>query len=127
MSNIDLGNKLTCQSCGAKFYDLKKKNIACPKCDTAYAPEKTKTRRASPAAPKPVVEKAPKEVTPKPKEATGNDVDAAIEQVADIEVEDTGDDGDDDRTLIQDTLDIGGGDDDDIAGVAVNVDNGDKD
>ncbi len=126
MSTKDLGNRLTCQSCGAKFYDLKKKNVACPKCDAAYAPEKPKTRRASPAAPKAAVEKAPKEVKPKSTDGAGGDVDAAIEEVADIEVEDTGDDGDNNHTLIEGTLDIGG-DDDDIAGVAVNVDNGDKD
>ena len=32
----DLGTKRLCASCGAKFYDLGKNPIVCPKCDTVF-------------------------------------------------------------------------------------------
>jgi uncharacterized protein (TIGR02300 family) len=32
----ELGTKRQCQSCGAKFYDLSKDPIVCPKCGTTY-------------------------------------------------------------------------------------------
>jgi uncharacterized protein (TIGR02300 family) len=34
----DLGTKRQCQSCGAKFYDLGKEPIICPKCATVFVP-----------------------------------------------------------------------------------------
>jgi uncharacterized protein (TIGR02300 family) len=34
----DLGTKRQCQSCGAKFYDLGKDPIICPKCATVFVP-----------------------------------------------------------------------------------------
>ena len=40
------GMKRTCQSCGARFYDLNKKPIICPSCDTEFTGEiKVKSRR----------------------------------------------------------------------------------
>jgi uncharacterized protein (TIGR02300 family) len=32
----ELGTKRQCQSCGAKFYDLSKDPIVCPKCGTVF-------------------------------------------------------------------------------------------
>jgi uncharacterized protein (TIGR02300 family) len=32
----ELGTKRVCQSCGAKFYDLSKDPITCPKCGAVY-------------------------------------------------------------------------------------------
>jgi uncharacterized protein (TIGR02300 family) len=32
----ELGTKRLCGSCGAKFYDLNKDPIVCPKCDTVF-------------------------------------------------------------------------------------------
>jgi len=32
----ELGTKRLCAGCGAKFYDLNKDPITCPKCDTVY-------------------------------------------------------------------------------------------
>lgn len=37
MAKPELGTKRQCQSCGAKFYDLNKSPIVCPKCGTAFA------------------------------------------------------------------------------------------
>jgi uncharacterized protein (TIGR02300 family) len=34
----DLGTKRLCASCGAKFYDLGKDPIVCPKCETVFHP-----------------------------------------------------------------------------------------
>ena len=43
--------KRTCQSCGARFYDLNHSTIACPKCGTVYDPEAgSRTRRGRSAA-----------------------------------------------------------------------------
>lgn len=39
MANADLGHKKRCASCGIKFYDMNKKPIICPKCNTQFDPE----------------------------------------------------------------------------------------
>jgi uncharacterized protein (TIGR02300 family) len=49
----DLGTKRLCGGCGAKFYDLNKTPIVCPKCETVFVPV-VATTRARPEAPKPV-------------------------------------------------------------------------
>ena len=36
MAKAELGTKRLCANCGAKFYDLSKDPIHCPKCDTVY-------------------------------------------------------------------------------------------
>ena len=47
MAKPEWGIKRTCQSCGARFYDLMKSPIVCPKCGTEYDPEAVlKSRRA---------------------------------------------------------------------------------
>jgi uncharacterized protein (TIGR02300 family) len=53
----ELGTKRLCASCGAKFYDLNKDPIHCPKCDTVYvvAPVVTRAVRPEPVAPRPPV------------------------------------------------------------------------
>ena len=38
MAKPELGTKRLCQSCGAKFYDLHKDPIICPKCSTVFVP-----------------------------------------------------------------------------------------
>lgn len=38
MAKTDLGDKQVCPSCGAKFYDLRKRPATCPKCATAFDP-----------------------------------------------------------------------------------------
>ena len=59
------GTKRTCPSCGARFYDLGRKPISCPKCHATYSPEDClKNRRVRPvsarkSAPAPAVAKAP--------------------------------------------------------------------
>ncbi len=36
MVNAELGTKRTCPSCAARFYDLLKEPITCPKCGTSF-------------------------------------------------------------------------------------------
>jgi uncharacterized protein (TIGR02300 family) len=48
VSKPELGTKRICGSCGAKFYDLLKTPITCPKCATVFVPpEPPKPRRGS--------------------------------------------------------------------------------
>jgi len=63
----ELGIKRQCQSCGAKFYDLNRDPIACPKCGTIFqvtalpavaaAATAAARVRPEPAAPRPVAER----------------------------------------------------------------------
>jgi len=39
VAKLELGTKRLCASCGAKFYDLSKDPIHCPKCDTVPEPQ----------------------------------------------------------------------------------------
>ncbi|MEX0838462.1 MAG: TIGR02300 family protein [Parvibaculum sp.] len=50
MSKPELGTKRDCPSCGAKFYDLNKNPVVCPKCKHEYVPDTgAKAKRAKPA------------------------------------------------------------------------------
>ena len=49
MARPELGVKRQCMSCGAKFYDLNKNPIACPKCATVFQAA-APTRVAAPVA-----------------------------------------------------------------------------
>ena len=68
MANPELGTKRLCASCGAKFYDLNKDPIHCPKCGAVYEVV-VATRSVRPAGPvtarPPVPEEAP---APEPRE-----------------------------------------------------------
>ena len=48
MAKPELGNKRQCQNCGAKFFDLNKDPIVCPKCGTVF--QVVAAARARPAA-----------------------------------------------------------------------------
>src|SRR6516164_1837212 len=68
VANPELGTKRLCASCGAKFYDLNKDPIRCPKCGAVYEIV-VATRPVRPAGPvtarPPVPEEAP---APEPQE-----------------------------------------------------------
>lgn len=40
MNKVDRGRKHLCPDCGCKYYDMKKKAVACPKCGAKPAPQK---------------------------------------------------------------------------------------
>ena len=90
VANADLGQKLSCQSCGAKFYDLKKKKPVCPACETEFVPPKPKARRAAPVPAKPAPEK-PKSAE---SEEGGDTVTKEIEEAV-IETDDDDDENED--------------------------------
>jgi len=65
LAKPDLGTKRLCGNCGAKFYDLSKTPIVCPKCETVFvvAPvTRARPEAAAAAARAAVVE--PEVVTP---------------------------------------------------------------
>ena len=47
MAKPELGAKRQCQSCGAKFFDLNKDPIVCPKCGTIFQGVVARAERAS--------------------------------------------------------------------------------
>jgi uncharacterized protein (TIGR02300 family) len=55
----ELGTKRLCAGCGAKFYDLNKAPIVCPKCATVFVPPLTTRARPEPVAPPVVAEEEP--------------------------------------------------------------------
>jgi uncharacterized protein (TIGR02300 family) len=108
----DLGQKRVCNSCAAKFYDLNKDPIICPKCGTEFdAAAVIKPRRTRTAAEdKPKAKKAPKIA----------EVEA---EVPDPEIDDAAavDDEEEEEGVIEDASELGE-DEDDMAEVIENVD-----
>lgn len=99
MGKVDLGMKLTCESCGARLYDLNKQPAVCPKCGAKNTrPQVFRTRRPSEDRAKqaaPVV--AP---VPEKKLEAADDVEAAADDdEAENVIEDTSDLGEDDEDV----------------------------
>ena len=135
MAKLELGTKRLCASCGAKFYDVNKDPIHCPKCGAVYEVV-VATRPARPAGPFTARPPVPEEVpAPEPQEvetvsleeadAEAQDAakkpalaEAGIEEEAGVEEEEVEmDESPDDDTLIEeqeeedaDVTDIIGGD-----------------
>lgn len=119
MSKPELGTKRDCPSCGAKFYDLNKNPVVCPKCKHEYVPDTgAKAKRAKPVE-KPK-EKPLKRVVPVDGDTVSLDAmrddelaadvdDDDIDVDVDVEVED--DDADD--AFLPDDED----EDDDVTGI----------
>ncbi len=112
------GTKRECQNCGARFYDLKREPIVCPKCETVFAIKALK--------PKPSAEKKPDVKDERPKEAV------AVEEVAtkkgdedlvgvDVDVDD--DDEDQDDAYVAHASELEGDDDVDL-GIETDIKDG---
>ena len=112
MAKPEWGKKRTCQSCGAKYYDLKKEPPTCPKCETVFQAETPQRGRRSRT---PV--EAPK-VVPLPVPAAAA-ITAEVSDIADDDIEVDALDGDD-ESLPEDTSDLVD-DDDDVSDVIVPV------
>ena len=136
MAKPELGTKRLCASCGAKFYDLNKDPIHCPKCGAVYevAPVVTRGGRpdaaAAAAAARAAAAPAEEVAAPEPQEAefvsleeadaeaSGAKKPAAAEPEAEAEEEEVEmDESMDDATFIEeqeeedaDVTDIIGGD-----------------
>ena len=90
MAKAEWGLKRTCQSCNAKFYDMNRSPIVCPKCGEAFDPDALlKARRSKLVAVKPAADEG----------------DAALED-AEIGGDDR-DKGDDEEDVIEDTSELG--------------------
>jgi uncharacterized protein (TIGR02300 family) len=113
------GVKRTCQSCGARFYDMGRSPIICPKCGTAVETEVTfkPRRQAAPVveakAPPPVRDEEMVDLEDAAEELDVADEDADLGEI-EAEEEDEGD-------LIEDASDLGE-DDDDMAEVMEHLD-----
>ncbi|PVB61423.1 TIGR02300 family protein [Labrenzia sp. 011] len=113
MAKPELGTKRLCPSCGAKYYDLNRDPITCPKCGTIF--EVVMTSRAAKAA----------KVVETPEEEEEEDLPAAeivpLEE-ADAETEDTGE-----VVPELDDTDVDIAEDDDDADDGVFIDDEDED
>lgn len=99
MVKAELGTKRTCPSCAARFYDLMKNPIVCPKCNANFVaasvlPSKGDMPAMAPA-PKPrVVEEV-------------DDVEVADVELVSLEDAEAPDTGDDDETAGIEDVDLG--------------------
>ncbi|TQV76211.1 TIGR02300 family protein [Denitrobaculum tricleocarpae] len=108
MAKPEWGLKRVCQSCSAKFYDMQRNPITCPKCGANFDPDALlKSRRPRPAA-----KATPKEAVKKPVESVEDDV-----LLDDSDDDDLKTDDDDDDAVLTNTDDLGG--DSDLADVVI--------
>ncbi len=116
MARANWGAKRTCPSCGARFYDLGRAPIVCPKCGGTFEPEAfTRSRRsrassASAAAAKLAKGGRPAPAKPAPKEVEAETTAAEGEEARDEEAE---------EDVIEDTSELG--EDEDVAEVVEGV------
>lgn len=103
----DLGTKRTCANCGARFYDLDKSPVVCPKCEHAFMPDVLLPSKEVHVEVKKPVEKPVEEVA-----APARD---DVEVVSLNEIEDDADDADDDDVAAIEDVDLGDDDIDDDA------------
>ena len=50
MAKSELGSRRHCENCGSKFFDLNRKPILCPRCNTRFVPPGTAVRYPAPGA-----------------------------------------------------------------------------
>ncbi|MBL8808121.1 MAG: TIGR02300 family protein [Rhodospirillales bacterium] len=87
MAKAEWGLKRTCQSCGARFYDLSKSPISCPKCGAEYDPEvllKSRRGKPAPVVPKPAPVEEPEPVEAEAAEGEEEEEDAVIEDTSEL-------------------------------------------
>ena len=121
MAKPEWGAKRICGSCGARFYDMRRNPIICPKCDTEFTVEEPAARRRPRPAPvevKPPEDAADPVVDEKAAIVDDDDDEEIEEELAEID-----DESDDD--VIEDTSDLGE-DDDDMAEVLEHTETGEK-
>ncbi|MDJ0608633.1 MAG: TIGR02300 family protein [Kiloniellales bacterium] len=115
MSKPDWGTKRTCQNCGAKYYDLTRSPITCPKCGTVFNPDALLKSRRRPA--KPAETPAPaKAVAAASKPAATEEEAPEVEKTDDIE---DLSEGEDEEEVIEDASELG---EDDMSDVVIGDD-----
>ena len=112
MAKAEWGTKHICQECGAKFYDMRRTKIICPKCHAVFQIAPPKPKRVQPVSKEPAKEAKPAVEPAGIKEAVAGDGETdAIDELKDAGAEDD-DIDDDDEDIIEDTSDLGNDDDD---------------
>jgi uncharacterized protein (TIGR02300 family) len=94
----ELGTKRTCPSCAARFYDLMKNPIVCPKCNANFVaalvlPSKGEMPAMAPA--------------PKPRVVEADDIEVADVELVSLEDAEAPDVADDDETAGIEDVDLG--------------------
>ncbi|HEX7389402.1 MAG TPA: FYDLN acid domain-containing protein [Acidiphilium sp.] len=100
MAKPELGDKHTCVSCGARFFDLGKEPAICPKCATEQPAEQPRLKRAMPL---------PEDVKKPAKVAAAADEDADVDVAddgADEDILEDADDLDDDADAIEGDIEV---------------------
>ena len=122
MVDPKLGTKRQCEACDAKFYDLNKKPVTCPKCQTLFDPSVLVRK------PAPEKEIAPKDESSDEDELELDDVEVSLESLDDDDDDDLDDetevllvDDDDDSDILIDD------DDDDLDDTLLDDDDDDLD
>ena len=114
------GSKRICPSCGARYYDLLREPVICPKCSTPFDPEAfLKSRRARPAAP------VEKELEPVGADELDTEIEPDETEIAEEEEEEEEaapleEAEEEDEELLEDASELGE-DEDDMAEVIENV------
>ena len=112
------GSKRICPSCGARYYDLMREPVICPKCSTPFDPEAfLKSRRARPAAP------VEKELEPVGADELDTELEPDEAEIAEEEEEEAApleEAEEEDEELLEDASELGE-DEDDMAEVIENV------
>ena len=101
MAKPDLGMKRQCQNCGAKFFDLGRNPIVCPKCGTTYQapPLARAVQRAAPQHnDEPEPSAGPVEIVSLEAAEAGEEMEA-VASSDDLEIED--DDAGGDETFLE--------------------------
>ena len=124
MAKITWGTKRTCPSCGARFYDLRRSSVVCPKCDTPYRGEinvKPKRTRVPAEAARQVEQAVVIAAAAEPKKELGTSSEVKKQELGDKELEAIGNvETGKEEDLIEDPSELGE-DADDVAGVIDNV------
>ena len=105
MSKPELGTKRDCPSCGAKFYDLNRNPVVCPKCKHEFVPDSgAKVKRAKPVE-KPKEKPVPTRAAVVDEDGETVSLDAlrdeelAADDIEDVDIEDIDDAPEDDAFL----------------------------
>ena len=117
MAKPEWGTKRICPSCGARYYDLLRDPVVCPKCSTPFDPEAfLKARRSRPVAP------VQKELEPVGADEIDPDLETEEAEVAEEEEEGVPleEAEEEEEELIEDASELGE-DEDDMAEVIDNV------
>lgn len=126
MDTSALGAKHTCPKCDARFFDLNKTPVVCPKCQTTLETEKKpRVRRAAKdTASTQEVKASPAKGKAAQSDDDDDDIDIDLDDDVDVDIDDDDIDLDDDEDddLMEDASDLGGDEDEDMSGIIEHMD-----